>query len=57
MEARTLDSKKPLSIEKKQALKIARELCYKAIVIEQIQKATTSMQITRALQAGRLGRL
>jgi len=57
MEARTLDSKKPLSIEKKQALKTARELCYKAIVIEQIQKATTSIQITRALQAGRLGRL
>ena len=55
MDARTLDCKRTLNIEKRQALKIARELCYKPIIIAQIQNATTSMQITRALQLGRLG--
>lgn len=53
--ARTLEEKKSFKIEKRQALKIAKELCYKAFVIEQIQSATTSVQITRALQLGRLG--
>ena len=39
--------------EKKHALKVARQLCYKPIIIAQIQNATTSMQISRALRAGR----
>lgn len=54
MEARTfVDKKVSFSKEKKDALKIARQLCYKPIIIAQIQNATTSMQISRALRAGR----
>lgn len=53
MEARTLDYKRALNIEKRQALKTAKELCYKPNIIIQIQNATTSMQISRALRAGR----
>jgi hypothetical protein len=56
MEARTfVDKKVDFNKEKKDALKIARELCYKKNIINLIQNATTSMQITRALQLGRLG--
>lgn len=56
MEARTfVDKKVDFKKEKQEALQIARELCYKAITIEQIKNATTSMQITRALQLARLG--
>ena len=56
MEARTFcDNKKTFKKEKKEALQIARELCYKAVTIEQIKNATTSIQITRALQLARLG--
>ena len=55
MKARTfVDNKKTFSKEKKEALQIARELCYKSFVIEQIKNATTSVQITKALQNARL---
>ena len=53
MRARTLEMKVSFKEEKKQALKIAEELCYKPIIISQIQNATTTMQITRALREGR----
>lgn len=53
MRARAVEMKVSFKEEKKQALKIAKELCYKPIIISQIQNATTSMQITRALKTGR----
>lgn len=51
--ARTLEKKITFGMEKKQAVQIAKDLCYKACIIEQIRMATTSIQIEKALRKGR----
>lgn len=43
--------------EQKQALRIAKDLYYGSAILEMIQSATTSIQLTNALRMGRLGRL
>lgn len=51
--AKTLEMAKDFKLEKKQAIQIAKDLCYSAAVIELIQLATCTVEITKALQVGR----
>lgn len=55
MEARTfVDKKKSFKMEKKEAVQIAKDLCYPMAVIENIKNALCSDEITRILCRARL---
>lgn len=47
-------AKLPLKTEKKKAVGIAKDLCYSSAVIEEIQNATSTNEITKILRKARL---
>ena len=53
MEEREALNKRVFNTEKQEAIQVAKDLCYKSYIIEQIRTATTSIQIEKALRKGR----
>ena len=54
MAVKTMDAKKNFKLEKRQAIRIATDLCYPASVIENIRNALCSDEISKILCKARL---
>lgn len=52
--AKTQGDKKSFSLEKRQAVRTAKDLCYSAVVVEAIKNAVSVEEISRILRKARL---